>query len=334
MTDSIYLIDEFVAVKAGEPFRLFKFGKLIKDGVARLITPELAAKFKLPHFKPPIKRGSHAEETPAAGHIMALEVREDGLWALPEYNEKGLQAVKDGDYRYHSPEVIWDGWLEDPETGDKLDGPLIVGDALLHTPHLGEATALYSIEVDNGGNEVMTIQDEKVPISMVERIIGAFTASNTTNTLEVLESEPQEPPETFKAEYDAAQAEVDQLTAEVQAFKDAGQKQGRVDHFAAEFSKVEAVEDNVDLFSILADLPEETANQLMVIIKAIAEQARVANLTEDVGDAGANVEGDPTAAFDAAIKGVMADKKVGYNTAFDMVRANQADVFNAYQEVR
>ena len=66
MTDnSMYLIDEYVNVTAGEPYRLFPFGKIIKGGKTREITRELAAKFKLPHFKPPIKRGSHNDDAPA-----------------------------------------------------------------------------------------------------------------------------------------------------------------------------------------------------------------------------------------------------------------------------
>ena len=145
---SDYLLEEYVSVTAGEPYRLFPFGRIVKDGEVREITPELAAKFKLPHFLPPIKRGGHAEDAPAGGHIKALEVREDGLWAIPEFNEKGAQAVADGDYRYHSPEVIWsDGPVfENPDSGEFIHGPLIVGDALLHMPHLGEHAALYSVE--------------------------------------------------------------------------------------------------------------------------------------------------------------------------------------------
>ena len=328
MTDSTYLIDEFVTVKAGEPFRLFKFGKLVKDGVARLITPELAAKFRLPHFRPPIKRGSHAEETPAGGHIVGLEVRDDGLYALPEWNEQGELSITNGDYRYHSPEVVWDGWLEDPTTGDKIEGPLIVGDALLHTPHLGEATALYSIEVI-GGND-MTTHDDMVSVSTLDKIFGWFQTSTNDIKPEPEAPEPTTPQEDYEAQYNTAQAEVDQLTAEVQAFKVANERQERVDRFAAEFEEVEAVADNTGLFDTLADIPEEQANELMTLIKAIAEQSRVANLTEDVGDAGGEVTGDPTAAFDAAIRATMKDKGVDYNAAIAIVRESQPDVFSAY----
>src|SRR3990172_324460 len=69
---SDFILDEFVSVRPGQPYRLLKIGRLVKDGKERIITSELLSKFRLPHFKPAIKTGSHAEETPAGGHILAL----------------------------------------------------------------------------------------------------------------------------------------------------------------------------------------------------------------------------------------------------------------------
>ena len=151
---SDYLIDVFATVKPGVAYRLFPFGVIVKNGVKREITPEYARRFRLPHFKPPIKLGSHADTTPAGGFIVGLEVRDDGLYAIPEHTEQGAAVLADGSYRYHSPEVIWEGGgLENPADGEEIAGPLIVGDALLHTPHLGEAAALYNVEPMHGGDK-------------------------------------------------------------------------------------------------------------------------------------------------------------------------------------
>ena len=115
MTDTTYLLDNYVATKAGQAYRLFPFGKIVKNGKTREITPETASQFRLPHFKPAIKLGSHDDPTPAGGFIVALEVRDDGLYAIPEWNEVGDKAMQDGAYRYHSPEIIWgDGAIENP----------------------------------------------------------------------------------------------------------------------------------------------------------------------------------------------------------------------------
>ena len=157
-SEYVYLPEEYVSVSLGEPFRLLPFGKLVKGGKVREITAELANRFRLPHFKPPIKLGSHKDETPAGGFIVGLEVRNDGLYGIPQVTEKGQKAFDEGDYRYHSPEIIWEGnGYEDPQTGETIEGPLIVGDALLHTPHLGERAAMYSFEPIN--QEVSSMSD-------------------------------------------------------------------------------------------------------------------------------------------------------------------------------
>src|SRR5574342_495432 len=94
--ETTLLIDDYVATRPGQPYRLFPFGKIVKNGKTREITPEFASQFKLPHFKPAIKLGSHEDTTPAGGHIIGLEVRDDGLYDVPELNEKGEQALADG----------------------------------------------------------------------------------------------------------------------------------------------------------------------------------------------------------------------------------------------
>src|SRR3990167_6339981 len=122
------LVDNYVNVPLGDAIRFLPFGTLVKNGKRREITPEYAARFRLPHFEPPMKLGSHKEETPAGGHIVGLEVRADGLYGLTTNTDKGAQAIAEGDYRYNSPEIIWeDCALENPNDGSMLAGPLIVG---------------------------------------------------------------------------------------------------------------------------------------------------------------------------------------------------------------
>jgi hypothetical protein len=154
---SMFVIDDFVATQAGEPYRLLKFGIIKKGGRIHVFTPEVASQFKLPPFKPAIKLGSHEETTPSGGSIVKLEVRSDGLYAYPEFTAKGHQAIAEGNFRYHSPEIVWeDGAMETNDRG-WISGPLVIGDALLHTPHLGEAAALYSAELTDG-DPVETLQ--------------------------------------------------------------------------------------------------------------------------------------------------------------------------------
>lgn len=319
--ETTYLLDNYVFTQAGEPFRLFPFGQLVKDGKARQITRELAAMFKLPHFRPPIKLGSHKDETRAGGHIVGLEVREDGLYAIPEFTDEGRAAMERGDYRYHSPEIIWEGWLEDPTTGDPIEGPLIIGDALLHTPHLGEAAALYRVDI---GDEAMTTHDDMVSVSLLERLREFFAAPQYEQEPEP-QTEPQiltaEPVETFAAEYQAAQAQVDQLTAQLAEVQMAQARGERIAHFAVELAAL----GDVELCETLADLPEDAAELLTARFKALAAQAEASGLTADVGDAGVDVPGTPADRFNAAVDAEV-DKGMDRMTAVRKVLAEQPDI--------
>lgn len=300
-TETITLIDQYVAVTPGEPYRLLPFGRIVKNGKARELTREIAARFKLPHFKPPIKLGSHKEETQAGGHIIGLEVREDGLYAIPEYTDGGMATLTTGGFRYHSPEIVWEGGFENPQTGEFMPGPFIVGDALLHAPHLGEATALYSIEPVGGTD--MHENTVTVPAGLWDKFMAFMFPDNSQR-----QPEPAPAPAQPEPQEDYA-AKVQELTARLQAVEDEKAKleaeraqQARVDLFAAEL-KDTSLNTDVELFGVLATLEDGTAQAITQRIKALSEQAKAAKLTSDVGGSGEHAA--PVDKFNAAIKAKM-----------------------------
>jgi hypothetical protein len=61
--------DAFVMTRPGEAYRLLPFGQIKRaaGGPTHNLTPESAAKFKLPHFKPPVKMGSHRQVVTLSG---------------------------------------------------------------------------------------------------------------------------------------------------------------------------------------------------------------------------------------------------------------------------
>jgi hypothetical protein len=299
--DTITLIDQYVAVTPGEPYRLLPFGRIVKNGKVREITREFAALFRLPHFKPPIKLGSHKEETPAGGHIIGLELREDGLYAIPEYTTGGMATLTTGGFRYHSPEILWDGGYEDPQTGELIAGPLIVGDALLHTPHLGEATALYSIEPVGGTH--MSENTVTVPAGLWDKFMAFMFPENSQRQPEPApapaQPEPVEAREDFAAQVENLTAEVEKLKAEKLQLEADRAHQSRVDAFAAELKETTLNED-VELFGVLAALDDEAAQAITRRMKALSEQAKAAKLTQDVG--GSGEQATPADKFAAAIQ--------------------------------
>jgi hypothetical protein len=324
--ESVYLIDQFLTTKIGDPFRLFPFGALYRGGSKRQLTAEYARLFKLPHFKPPIKRGSHRDETPAAGHLVGLEVRDDGLYGIPEWNDEGLGALARGEYRYHSPEVIWEGWVEDAVTGEQITGPLIVGVALLHNPALGEAAALYRVDT---GDRSMS-ENYEVPAGLWAR----FNAWLDRATAAVSEPEPEpEPapvapavPEDYEA-LKAQAAELEQYRAQVEQLKAEQARAARVAHFAAALADAPALAGDAEAHEILAGLADDVAERVLGKFRALAAQIDESNLTEDVGAAGSPEGGpDAYAVLQEAIK-AQVDKGLTYNAAIAAVAKEQPALF-------
>lgn len=312
------LIQDFVTVRPGEPFRLFPFGTIYKGGRKREITPEYAKGINLPHFRAPIKLGSHDETTPAGGFITALEVREDGIYAVPEWNEKGLQALIDGAYRYNSPEILWAGGLENPSDGSAINAPLILGTALLHTPHLGEATAMYEVEVIETDKENNMEENITFPKSLWDRFVAPLL-DRKTETVEVVKTiEPED--------YAIAKQERDELKARIEA-QEAARLQGeRVEKYTAELKETKA---DAALAELLAELTDEKAELIVTQFKALTAQIDESALLGEKGTEG-GTEQDPKAAFNAAVLSIMQEKKItNYNAAFEVAKTELADLFKA-----
>jgi len=316
--------DEYVSVKPGQPFRLFKFGDIYKNGRKRSITRDM--RFKLPQFKPPIKLGSHQEATPAGGFITQLEYREDGIYVDPEWNEEGLAALEKGSYRYHSPEVIWeDGGLEDPDTGNITEGPLIVGMALTNTPHLGESTALYTYQQQEQQIMGEQVKDTiEVPQSWLEKLFAPKHEEAPAP-----ETQPEIP-----EEYTAAVKERDEYKAQLEQYE-AEKKQAEL--FAAirtEFDTEEygaAFKGMADTaVEMLAKIDEEPRKWVLEQFKALSAQAEKSGLEEEIGDD--EVLPGGAQGYAAAIEAYMkANDGVDYVTAAKTVAAEKPELYREYQ---
>ena len=332
-TETVYLVDEFVTLKKGEAIRLFPFGKLVKNGKERIIDAELARKFSLPHFQPPVKLGSHDDVTPAGGFITELEVRETndpataGLWGHIEYNEEGEKALQAGSYRYHSPEVIWEGGFEDPQTGEMINGPLIIGDALLHTPHMGNATALYSVEPIE---EKQIEQEDNIEMDNLKPILDKFSAW--------LDKQDDEEGVADVAELSAVATERDNLKAELLDIKENTAKIEKLSAVKAELdtdkfgAAFQAYSTDETIVSVLADMNEETREIVLGELKKLSGQIDESNLTEEIGKDAEGVSDQPVAQFDALVKGIMAEDSIGYSKAYEIAKTKHADVFGAFSK--
>lgn len=322
--ESLFLFDKFVSVRAGEPYRLFPFGAIRKNGKTINITPELAANFKLPHFKPAIKLGSHDDATPAGGHIIGLEVRADGVYAIPEWNDNGTAAMTGGAYRYHSPEIIWEGEILDSVTGLSISAPIIMGDALLHNPALGEAAAFYHVE-KNGGNNMSDMT--QVPTPLMETFNAWIKGLMKRDEEQTPAPAPVQPEvDNFKAELEAERAKTAEYAAKVEQMQAAANAAERIAKFGTELAEAPAVAGDHELHAILARLPEEDAAKLVTKFKALSAQIDESGLTAEAGAAGNGQPMDQTAVV-SIVEKYAADNKVTFNAALAKLAADRPELF-------
>lgn len=306
-------------------YRWLPFGTITKNGRSLVVDEKFAAALKLPHFRPPIKLGSHDELTPAGGHILAFETRADGIYVMPEYNPAGEKALSEGHYRYHSAEIITRGAMELPD-GTRLEAPIILGDAFLHTPHLGEQAALYTAEVIKELDHMS--DDVTIPVPLLKQLFSFLNRAPEPPAAPA-PVEPSAPgADESAAKLAAAEAKVAELSAQLTAREAAEALAARVAQFTSQLTEAKV---DTALAVVLAALPNETTAPIMVAFKALAEQIKVSNLTAPVGSqTPPGTQGDPKLALHTAILSKMAElKSTDYNAALDVVQAEQPELFAA-----
>ena len=143
----------------GKPFKTLGLGQVSSrmngEKIGNAITPELLEEMKRVYYArreadPVIIDWQHAtspfnggppappESGNALGLIVDLELREDGLYAIPAYNERGLNIVKEaGGVLWSSPEYL-DGEVYAREGGDKIGDAQLL--AITLTPRPAQAS--------------------------------------------------------------------------------------------------------------------------------------------------------------------------------------------------
>lgn len=82
-------------------------------------------------------------ELPAQGWITKVEVRDNGLWGMVEWNELGKETLSDKQFKFFSPEFYRD--YEDPQT-HQLYRNVLTGGALTKQPYFKELEAVVFSE--------------------------------------------------------------------------------------------------------------------------------------------------------------------------------------------
>jgi len=143
---------------AGKPFRIFPIGDFKRGDRTIDLTKERLAEMKAnyeadrPRWKAPIYAG-HPTDTqpdpPKLGNVASLELKDDGLYAIPEYSDKGKELVDEESYQYVSPGVLWKlaGASYTDEEGNEFDN-VLDHVALTNRPFFGSRTAIFSSDAE------------------------------------------------------------------------------------------------------------------------------------------------------------------------------------------
>ncbi len=153
--NNIRFVEPF-AFSDGQPFRIMPMGEFQrgerKIAIVKTDLEQMAANYATgkPRWKIPIYAGHPTDkqpDPPSVGYVQKLEVRDDGLYAYPEYNDDGKVMIDKGQYRYNSPGVLWskNGSTYADEQGKQHDN-IVDHIALTNRPFFGQNTALFSAD--------------------------------------------------------------------------------------------------------------------------------------------------------------------------------------------
>jgi hypothetical protein len=168
------------------------------------------------------------DETKPAGWIKSVELGEtkvDGktyaaLFAIPEWNPDGQEALKGGKYKYVSPEIFWE-WLH-PETGKKYKS-VLRSVAILNRPQIPGQPSIKFSEVPAGADteDVQNENDNTKEETMLKKlkefaakILGAkFGAEDVTEEqiVAAFEEKAKKDAEVAKLAADEAKKVADEL---------------------------------------------------------------------------------------------------------------------------
>ncbi len=254
-------------------------------------------------------RAPMGQDAPAAGWIVAMEVRDGAVWGQVEWNDIGRASLEKREYRYISPAFMFD-----KETGDVLQ---VVSAALVNRPALdmpavarankpAAAAARQEDEMDPKLLEILGLDDKATPEQILEAVKGLRVApeeklAEVTAELEQTRAKLAET-ETALANARSAQPKLDEYVP-------------RADYDAA-VSKAKAAEDKVAAADKAAhDTAVETA------IAAALQEGKITPATKDYYvKQCADAEG--LAAFNEFVKGAPV---IGEQTDLDDKKPPNAD---------
>ncbi len=143
----------------------------------------------------------------AAGWVTSAEARQDGLWLFVEWTKEAANKIREGEYRYFSPEYM-DVWTH-PQTQEKFKD-VLVGGGLTNRPFLKNIMPVNLSEIEGHQDPQAHEHEGGGMEELLEKLRKALKLSDDTDEDAVLEAlgtalqpDPKEPdpePETLSEE--------------------------------------------------------------------------------------------------------------------------------------
>ena len=134
--------------------------------------------------------------------------------------------------------------------------------------------------------------------------------------------------------YKALQTELGNHKTELDNMKAQQLKASRVEKYTAEVKETKATQDGAG--DMLAGMTDEQAKWVITQLSALSAQIDEAALLGRKGRQTQNtgLDSNPVTAFDAAVNAKVIEKSVPYLAAYELVKAEKPDLFNAYVEAQ
>lgn len=290
-----------------------------------------------------------AKTTEAAGWIKGAQARSDGLWVGVKWTQSALAKLKEGAYRYFSPEFT-DQWTN-PAT-QKTHKNVLFGGALTNRPFLKGILPINLSEViPNESGERMLEELRKLlglPDTATEAEIlaaaqtkmgdgetppaGTEPAPGTEPTAEP-EPEPAPAPEAV-----AASEQIKRMSEEIDLLKAAN----RLSAVTVKLSEVNVAKPGrkfaltpagaETLKALALDAPNETySDRLFQFAEEVLSKGIVELGERGKGHTTSENGTSATIRFSEAVAKHAADNKVDYATAASVVAASEPELYDEYR---
>jgi hypothetical protein len=290
----------------------------------------------------------------AAGWVVEMEDRgTDGLWLQVEWTPKALQALRDKEYRYFSPEFA-DVWKH-PKSGQKFKD-VVFGGAITNRPFLKDIMPINLSEFGHEQQQGDKTMDEL--LRQLSELLGlklADDADDATATAAVTEAitklkEPKTPePADDEAARKLAESNpaVAKLLAENQRMRDE-QERDRKDIRELmqrnRLSEVTMLVNGLDkpdqyalspvakkqLSDVLVTLPDKQATDIITALTETLEKGIVKLGETGRTTRGAGETGDVVKRFHDTVAKLQEDHKLSYADACERLISEDRELFDAY----